>query len=217
MIVLNKFLNAKDFINLVDKKDSLSIHDDITKSVDENHEFLKYFSADKVIYGVNTGFGPMAQYRISDEDRAQLQYNLIRSHASGAGQPMPLNFVRATMIARLNSLSKSKSGVHPSVIEVLTTLINKEIYPVILEHGGVGASGDLVQLAHLALVLIGEGEVFYQNERQSTQSVFEKEGIKPIEVTLREGLALMNGTSAMTGIGLINYNNASKLLKWSMI
>ena len=216
MIVLNKFLNTKDFINLIEKKKTLAIHDNLIDNINKNYEFLKTFSEDKVIYGVNTGFGPMAQYRVSEDDRIKLQYNLIRSHASGAGQPMPINFVRATMIARLNSLSKAKSGVHPSVITVLTELINKEIYPVILEHGGVGASGDLVQLAHLALVLIGEGEVFYQNERQSTQSVFEKEGIKPIEVTLREGLALMNGTSAMTGIGLINYNNASKLLKWSM-
>ncbi|HLV43261.1 MAG TPA: aromatic amino acid ammonia-lyase [Brumimicrobium sp.] len=209
-------MNTKDFINLIEKKKTLAIHDNLIDNINKNYEFLKTFSEDKVIYGVNTGFGPMAQYRVSEDDRIKLQYNLIRSHASGAGQPMPINFVRATMIARLNSLSKAKSGVHPSVITVLTELINKEIYPVILEHGGVGASGDLVQLAHLALVLIGEGEVFYQNERQSTQSVFEKEGIKPIEVTLREGLALMNGTSAMTGIGLINYNNASKLLKWSM-
>jgi histidine ammonia-lyase len=216
MIVLNKFLNTKDFICLVEKSKSLVIHDNLIEGINKNYEFLKTFSADKVIYGVNTGFGPMAQYRVSDEDRVKLQYNLIRSHASGAGQPMPVNFVRATMIARLNSLSKAKSGVHPSVILVLTELINKEIYPVIFEHGGVGASGDLVQLAHLALVLIGEGEVFYKGERQSTKSVFEKEGINPIEVTLREGLALMNGTSAMTGIGLINYNNASKLLQWSM-
>src|SRR5690554_8186544 len=122
---------------------------------------------------------------------------------------MPDDFVRATMIARLNSLSKAKSGVHPSVIEVLTTLINKEIYPVILEHGGVGASGDLVQLAHLALVLIGEGEVIFKNKRQATAEVFKKEGIEPIQVTLREGLALMNGTSAMTGIGLIKIGRAS--------
>jgi histidine ammonia-lyase len=215
MIVLNKFLNTKDFINLVDKTNSLAIHDDLIESIKKNHEFLKTFSEDKVIYGVNTGFGPMAQYRVSDEDRVKLQYNLIRSHASGAGQPMPVNFVRATMIARLNSLSKAKSGVHLSVIDVLTELINKKIYPVILEHGGVGASGDLVQLAHLALVLIGEGEVIFNGQRQSTQSVFEKEGIQPIKVTLREGLALMNGTSAMTGIGLINNNNALKLLEWS--
>lgn len=209
-------MNNKDFISLVEKTKSLTIHENLLESIDKNYTFLKSFSADKVIYGVNTGFGPMAQYRVSEGDRIQLQYNLIRSHASGAGKPMPDDFVRATMIARLNSLSKAKSGVHPSVIEVLTTLINKEIYPVILEHGGVGASGDLVQLAHLALVLIGEGEVIFKNKRQATAEVFKKEGIEPIQVTLREGLALMNGTSAMTGIGLINYHNATKLLQWSM-
>src|SRR5690554_6935873 len=189
MIVLNKFLNTKDFINLIEKKKTLAIHDNLIDNINKNYEFLKTFSEDKVIYGVNTGFGPMAQYRVSEDDRIKLQYNLIRSHASGAGQPMPINFVRATMIARLNSLSKAKSGVHPSVITVLTELINKEIYPVILEHGGVEASGDLVQLAHLALVLIGEGEVIFKNKRQATAEVFKKEGIEPIQVTLREGLA----------------------------
>lgn len=216
MIVLNKLLKNKDFILLVENKTPLELHKDLIERVEKNHDFLKEFADDKVIYGVNTGFGPMAQYRVSDEKRIKLQYNLIRSHASGAGQPIPVNHVRAAMIARLNSLSQSKSGVHPSVINTLTDLINKEVYPVVFEHGGVGASGDLVQLAHVALVLIGEGEVIYKGERQATKEVFDKLNISPIEVTLREGLALMNGTSVMTGIGLLNHHNATKLLKWSM-
>ena len=118
------------------------------------------------------------------------------------------------MLARLNTLSLGNSGVHKSVIEVMTTLINKNITPLIYEHGGVGASGDLVQLAHLALVLIGEGEVFVNGERLSTKEVFEKEGIKPIAVELREGLALINGTSVMTGIGVVNTIYTRRLLEW---
>ena len=102
----------------------------------------------------------MAQYKIKDDERIQLQYNLIRSHASGTGNPITAQYVRAAMLARLNTLSLGNSGVHPSVIKLMGELLNRNIIPLIYEHGGVGASGDLVQLAHLALVLIGEGEVF---------------------------------------------------------
>jgi histidine ammonia-lyase len=144
----------------------------------------------------------MAQYRIKDEDRLQLQYNLIRSHASGTGKPLSPQMVKSAILARLNTLSLGNSGIHPSAINLMQQLINRDICPLIFEHGGVGASGDLVQLAHLALVLIGEGEVFYKGERKSTQEVFATEGLTPINVELREGLALMNGTSVMTGIGM---------------
>ena len=158
----------------------------------------------------------MAQYRIKDEDRIQLQYNLIRSHSSGTGNPLNARFVKASILARLNTLSRGFSGVHPSVIHLMKELINREITPLIFEHGGVGASGDLVQLAHLALVLIGEGEVFYKGQRRATADVFKLENLQPIDVEIREGLALMNGTSVMTGIGVVNIHNANKLLDWSI-
>ncbi len=160
---------------------------------------------------MNTGFGPMAQFKISDEDTHQLQYNLIRSHSSGIGNPLPAEEVKACMLARMNTLSLGNSGVHESVIHLLQELINRDIIPLIFEHGGVGASGDLVQLAHLALVLIGEGEVFYKGERKSTKDVFETEGLDPIKVEIREGLALMNGTSVMSGIGIVNAYKANQL------
>ncbi|HBK71984.1 MAG TPA: histidine ammonia-lyase, partial [Flavobacteriaceae bacterium] len=116
--------------------------------------------------------------------------------------------------ARLNTLSLGNSGVHVSVVKLMAELINRDITPLIYEHGGVGASGDLVQLAHLALVLIGEGEVFYKGEKKPTQEVFELENLKPINVELREGLALMNGTSVMTGIGIVNVIYTERLLNW---
>lgn len=216
MIKLNKFLSRKDFINIVENKEEIAIEVDLQNRIEASHHFLKSFSKDKIIYGINTGFGPMAQYRVSDENLLQLQYNLIRSHASGSGRPIPIQHVRAAMLARLNSIAQAKSGVHPSVVKVLTTLLNKEIYPVIFEHGGVGASGDLVQLSHIALILIGEGEVFYKGERQPTKIVFKQEGIEPIEIKIREGLSLINGTSNMTGIGLLNHYYAKKILDWSL-
>jgi len=156
----------------------------------------------------------MAQYKIEDSERIQLQYNLIRSHASGTGQPIAPMYVKAAMLARLNTLSLGHSGVHVSVIKLMAELINRNITPLIYEHGGVGASGDLVQLAHLALVLIGEGEVFYKGERKDTKDVFKSENLKPISVELREGLALMNGTSVMTGIGIVNTLYSRQLLGW---
>ncbi len=209
-------LEIQDFRTIIFDKEKLTIDESIMDQVHESYIFLEQFSENKVIYGVNTGFGPMAQYKIDDNDRIALQYNLIRSHASGTGKPMEPDYVKALMLARLNTLSLGKSGVNISVINGLQQLINHNVTPLIFEHGGVGASGDLVQLAHLALVLIGEGEVFYKGVRTATAEVFKTLGIQPIEIKIREGLALMNGTSAMTGIGIINVINAQKLLDWSI-
>lgn len=207
-------LGIEEFYRVIFNGEPISIDKNVINTVQESFDFLKEFSKNKIIYGVNTGFGPMAQYKIKDSERIQLQYNLIRSHASGTGNPIPPKYVKAAMLARLNTLSLGNSGVHTSVIEVMTSLINKDIIPLIYEHGGVGASGDLVQLAHLALVLIGEGEVFYKGELRDTIEVFNIEGIKPISIEIREGLALINGTSVMTGIGVVNTIYTRRLLEW---
>lgn len=208
---INNFLELKDFQKIIVENQKIELDDELLARVDASFQFLKEFSKNKVIYGVNTGFGPMAQFKISDEDKHQLQYNLIRSHSSGIGKPLPSQEVKACMLARLNTLSLGNSGVHYSVVNLLKELINRDVTPLIFEHGGVGASGDLVQLAHLALVLIGEGEVFYKGERKSTKEVFGIEGLEPIKVEIREGLALMNGTSVMSGIGIVNAYKVSRL------
>ncbi|WP_241331129.1 HAL/PAL/TAL family ammonia-lyase [Chryseobacterium arthrosphaerae] len=208
---INNFLELKDFQKIIIGNEKIELDESLLSRVDTSFQFLKEFSKNKVIYGVNTGFGPMAQFKISDEDTHQLQYNLIRSHSSGIGNPLPAQEVKVCMLARLNTLSLGNSGVHQSVIYLLQELINRDIIPLIFEHGGVGASGDLVQLAHLALVLIGEGEVFYKGERKSTKEVFAAEGLEPIQVEIREGLALMNGTSVMSGIGIVNAYKANQL------
>lgn len=208
-----KDLSLIDFFNIVIKSEKLNVAQESYDRVNRSHEFLIEFSKNKVIYGVNTGFGPMAQYKIDDNDRKQLQYNLIRSHASGTGEPLSPELVKASMLARLNTLSLGNSGVHHSLISLMTELINRDITPLIYSHGGVGASGDLVQLAHLALVLIGEGEVFFKGERLATEDVFKSEGLEPITIQLREGLALMNGTSVMAGIGIVNSLYANQALQ----
>ena len=216
MIIGKEGLVLQDFFNVIFSETKISIHDSVLKTVQDSFDFLTAFSENKIIYGVNTGFGPMAQYKIDDSKRIQLQYNLIRSHASGTGSPIPPKYVKASMLARLNTLALGKSGVHPSVIDLMTTLINKDIIPVVYEHGGVGASGDLVQLAHISLVLIGEGEVTYKGKTRPTGEVFKVENLQPITVALREGLALMNGTSIMSGIGVINILQTQQLLHWSV-
>jgi histidine ammonia-lyase len=154
---------------------------------------------------------------VGEENILQLQYNLIRSHCSGSGNLLPGFLVKAIMIARLNSLIQGYSGVHSEVVFLLKDLINKNINPCIYEHGGVGASGDLIQLAHLGLVLIGEGEVIFENEVYPTKKIFDRFHIRPLSIHIREGLAILNGTSAMTGIGMVNIIRARKLLEWSVL
>ena len=206
----------EDFKAIVFHKKQVAISKEAKNLIEESYNFLKEFANDKIIYGVNTGFGPMAQYRIEPEDQLQLQYNLIRSHASGCGEVFDIKTVRAAILCRLNSLSLGKSGVHIEAIELMRDLLNYRITPLIFQHGGVGASGDLVQLAHLALVLIGEGEVFYKGLRRPTAEVFAEVGIKPLQIHLREGLSLMNGTSVMTGLAGVNLYYAEKLLQWTV-
>ncbi|SDB60900.1 histidine ammonia-lyase [Flavobacteriaceae bacterium MAR_2010_188] len=216
MLLIKGDLELQDFDNVVNFEEKIKIHQTTLSKVQNSFDFLKSFSENKIIYGVNTGFGPMAQYKIEDSQRIQLQYNLIRSHATGSGNVIPSPYVKAAMLARLNTLCLGNSGVNQSVVKLMVELINKNITPVIYEHGGVGASGDLVQLAHLALVLIGEGEVYFKDEIHKTQDIFESENLKPISIELREGLAIMNGTSVMSGLGIMNILQSKKLLNCSI-
>lgn len=184
--------------------------------VEACYEFLKKFAADKVIYGINTGFGPMAQWRVDDKHLKDLQYNIIRSHATGAGAPLDDTCVKAAMIARAGTLLQARSGVHPDAVRLLVQFINRGIFPFIPEHGSVGASGDLVQLAHMALTLIGEGQVHYKGQWRDAGEVLRINGLQPLQIHIREGLSLTNGTSVMTGIGIVNQFMAERLLDWSI-
>ncbi|CAN5404298.1 aromatic amino acid ammonia-lyase [soil metagenome] len=212
----SKRLTSGDFEKVLYKKEGLQLDSKAVEKVKLNYDFLKSYSKDKVIYGINTGFGPMAQYKISDHDQRQLQYNLIRSHSSGSGDIFTEDLSRATMLARLNGLMQGSSGVHPETVELITSLLNKNISACIFQRGGVGASGDLVQLAHLALNLIGEGELLVDGKLQDAGDVFTREKLTPLSILLREGIALLNGTSAMTGVGIVNIIHAKKLLNLSV-
>ncbi|MEO9802376.1 MAG: aromatic amino acid ammonia-lyase [Reichenbachiella sp.] len=184
--------------------------------VKRSFEFLIEFSQGKVIYGINTGFGPMAQYRISDEEMEQLQYNLIHSHSNGSGEYVDPVYVRLAMICRLNTLALGYSGVSPEYVQTLNAFIQNDIIPCVPEHGGVGASGDLIQLAHMAQTIIGFGKVHYQGEIRETAEVLEALKIKPSPLKLRDGLAAINGTSFMSGIAAINLVLSRRLISWAI-
>ncbi len=210
-------INLEEFKAIVFFGKTLKLTKEDQKQVEDSYHFLLSFAQKKVIYGINTGFGPMAQYKVSDEDIQNLQYNIIRSHSSGAGKPLEEIYVKAAMLSRYRTFLSGKSGVHIDTLLLLKEFINRGIYPYIPEHGSVGASGDLVQLSHLALTLIGEGEVFYKNDKRSTADVLKEQNLNPLSMYLREGLALANGTSFMTGIGLVNLVYSQKLLQWALI
>src|SRR5271165_4335462 len=155
-------------------------------------------AAGHTVYGVNTGFGKLSDVRISDDKLAQLQTNLVRSHAGGVGQPLSEPESRAMLLLRANVLAKGFSGTRVEVIELLVALLNAGVHPVIPEKGSVGASGDLAPLAHLALVAIGEGEAFYKGARMAGGEALRRAGLQPLALAAKEGLALLNGTQAMT-------------------
>lgn len=197
--------------------EKLEIDKKALAEVERSYRFLEQFHKDKVIYGINTGFGPMAQWRVDDRYLKDLQYNIIRSHSTGAGKPLGDASVKAAMVARIGTFLQGKSGIHPDVVRLLTEFVNRGIYPFIPRHGSVGASGDLVQLAHMALALIGEGEVHYKGEWRSAADVLKECGLKPMEIHIREGLSATNGTSVMTGISLVNQFQSDRLLDWATL
>jgi histidine ammonia-lyase len=166
---------------------------------------------DAVVYGVNTGFGKLADVRIEREELRHLQLNLVRSHACGIGPPLSEPEVRAMMLLRANVLTLGFSGVRSEIIEMLCEMLNRGVHPVIPEKGSVGASGDLAPLAHLALGLIGEGESFFDGERMHSGEALQRAGLKPIELQAKEGLALLNGTQAMHAVGGLSILRAQRL------
>ncbi|HEU5140138.1 MAG TPA: histidine ammonia-lyase [Bacillales bacterium] len=173
----------------------------------------KIVEEDKVVYGITTGFGKMSDVLVERENVEELQLNLIRSHACGVGEPFPEIVSRGMLLLRANTLLKGYSGVRVELIEKLLALLNASIHPVIPQQGSLGASGDLAPLAHLALALIGEGEVLYKGKRVPAMEALTAEEIMPITLTAKEGLALINGTQAMTAMGVVTYLEAEKLAR----
>ena len=164
-------------------------------------------ASDEVVYGVTTGFGALANTHIGHDDAVTLQYNLVRSHASGVGDPLPDDLVRAILLLRARTLAQGHSGVRPVIVERLLEMLNRNILPVVPSQGSVGASGDLAPFAHVALAIIGEGLVTIDGKIVSASTV----GLEPIELLAKEGLSLLNGTEGMAAMGVLGLHDARRL------
>ncbi|WP_226526937.1 histidine ammonia-lyase [Metabacillus niabensis] len=213
MITLNgQNLTFQSLQKVIFDREKVSYTEESMKKVMESRKAVEHIvSNGKIVYGITTGFGKFSDVYIDKDHVENLQLNLIRSHACGVGDPFPEEVSRAMILLRANALLKGFSGVRPVIIERLLDLVNAGIHPVIPQQGSLGASGDLAPLSHLALCLLGEGEVFYKGKRMPSIDALSKESIIPVTLTAKEGLALINGTQAMTAMGVITYLEAEKL------
>ena len=199
-------------IEAVAAGESVGITPAAQKRVAAARDFVeREFAGGKAIYGVTTGFGRLANITVDPADAVALQVNLVRSHAAGTGEPLPIPFVRAASVLRANSLSAGHSGVQPATLDLIVAMLERGVTPVVPCQGSVGASGDLAPLAHMTLVLLGEGEAFYRDARLPGGVALEQAGLKPIQLGPKEGLALVNGTQVMTGIAALGVIRAERL------
>jgi histidine ammonia-lyase len=184
----------------------------VTAKVDRSRQAVEDLVArGEVVYGITTGFGRFKDKIIDASQTRQLQWNLVRSHAVGVGPELPETVVRAMLLVRANTLAKGYSGVRLDIIRLLVEMLNAGVNPCIPSQGSLGASGDLAPLAHLALVLVGEGEAIYGGERLSGRLALERAGLRPIELAAKEGLAILNGTTQMVAIGALLVRRAINL------
>ena len=174
---------------------------------------IRIVESGRPAYGVNTGFGQLENTPVSKGDLLRLQENLVRSHAAGAGPPLWEDDVRASMLIRANALAKGYSGVRPEVVQMLLGMLNRGVHPVVPSRGSLGASGDLAPLAHIALVMIGEGEARKGEKRIPGGAALRSAGLKPLRLEAKEGLAILNGTAVMAGLGCLLVADALQLLK----
>ncbi len=172
----------------------------------------KLLSEGATLYAVNTGVGDLVDVKIPDSDLRRLQVNLLRSHACAVGEPLPAEVVRAMMLLRANALSKGYSAVRPEVVELLVSMLNEQVHPLVPRQGSVGASGDLALLAHLSLVMIGEGQVDGESEPMPGAEALGKVGIDPIVLEPKEAISLINGTQAMSAVGCLAAEDAANLI-----
>jgi len=218
VVLTGNGLSVADIVAIGVGDKAVSLGHEAVERCRESRRFLEEeVAAKRIIYGVNTSFGPMCNKIIHDNKIEALQVNLLRSHAAGLGDPLKHYVSLAVLAVRLNSLVKGYSGVRVELLELMRDMLNAGIAPYIPECGSVGASGDLTHLAHVALAITGEGQVFYKGKCQSASQVFSALGMTPARLTFKEGLALINGTSAMTALAAFALFGAQKLLNLACV
>lgn len=214
MVVLTgNSLTFEEVQRVVLDKEKVELAERSIERIQKNRQTVEeLIETGRTMYGINTGFGKFSDVIIAQDDLEDLQLNLIYSHACGVGEPFSEEISRAMLLLRANALSQGYSGVRVALIQQLIDFLNAGIHPVIPEQGSLGASGDLAPLSHLALALLGEGEVNYQGIRMKTAVALERAHLEPLTLKAKEGLALINGTQAMTAVGVVAYLEMEKLL-----
>ena len=217
MIILDgASLTLEDVVAVARNHRQCVIAESAKEAVKESRRIVdKIVEERRVVYGVNTGFGSLCNVSISKEDTVQLQENLIRTHSAGYGEPFSEDIVRAIMLIRINSLIKGYSGIRLSTVEALLAMLNVGVHPYIPEKGSLGASGDLAPLAHMVLPLLGLGKAYYKGTLYSGKEAMEKAGLKMIQLSAKEGLAFINGTTVLNAVGALATYDAIQLLKLS--
>lgn len=213
VILTGETLSMEEVQRVVFENEAVSLAESSREKIMTSRRTVERMLADKqTMYGINTGFGKFSDVVVEDGDLDDLQLNLIHSHACGVGEPFSEKISRAMLLLRANALVQGYSGVRPELVKQFMDFLNKGIHPVIPQQGSLGASGDLAPLSHLALALLGEGEVFYNGKRTTTEEALADTGLTPLTLKAKEGLALINGTQAMTAVGVITYLEMEKLL-----
>jgi len=211
-------ITLEDLVTIARKDTRVRLAKDSGKRIVKSRALVeKWVREEKIIYGVTTGFGALSDVTISKKDTRQLQQNILMSHATGVGDLLDEETVRAVMALRIKELAGGHAGIRLKSVQHLIDFLNRSVHPVIPEKGSVGASGDLAPLAHLALVLIGKGEAFYDGRRMSGSEALKASGLQPLVLEAAEGLALINGTQVMTAIGGLAVHDAVMLSKMTEI
>ncbi|MEI8216775.1 MAG: histidine ammonia-lyase [Eubacteriales bacterium] len=218
VIVNGNNLTLEELIKVARGNCLVEISKEAIKKVVQSRDYVENLIKDgKVVYGITTGFGKFSNIVISKDQVEVLQESLIRSHACGVGNHFPEEVVRAIMLIRLNASVKGYSGIRVETLHTLAEMINKRVHPAIPEKGSLGSSGDLAPLSHMVLVLMGEGEAYYENKLMKGSEAMALAGIKPVRLTSKEGLALINGTQVLTAVGAIATYDAINLMKYADI
>lgn len=214
IIINGDSLTLEDFIKVARHNEKIELPQEVKDNMQKSRDLVeRYVEEEKVVYGITTGFGKFSDVSISKEDTKRLQKNLIMSHACGVGEIFSEEEARGVMLLRVNALAKGYSGIRISTVQTLVDMLNKGVTPVIPQQGSLGSSGDLAPLAHMVLVMFGEGEALYKGERITGKEAMDKAGIPTIELTSKEGLALINGTQVMTSVGALVIYDALNLSK----
>ena len=212
VLLTGEHLKIEEMRSVLYQNEMVELDKQALSRVQKSREVVeKIVKEGRTVYGINTGFGKFSDVSINEKDVHALQLHLIRSHACGIGEPFEERVSRAMVVLRLNALLKGFSGIRVEVLERLAYMVNHGIHPVIPSQGSLGASGDLAPLSHLALVLVGEGLVWNEGKAIASKEIWDSRGMAPLVLEAKEGLALINGTQAMTAQGVINWLEAETL------